>query len=237
VKRSQDYVRRLGTLLRKIRAAHPADSYEVADPIGQLIYGFLHWNAPRRTADAAMAKIVGETVDHNDLRVSHTHEIVALLGDRYPAAHERATRLRETLHEVFKREHILSLDKMLEKTKRDIRLYLEDLPGIAPFVAAHVSLVVFAGHAVPVDDRLAKLLRSEEVVNPDFTLPQITGFLERNIRAATTSETHASLMAWVDAGADRVTLARVKKKKSTRASTPSSATKIIGKKRTSEKHK
>jgi len=232
VKGSAEYAKRLGTLLRKIRTAHPGELYGGEDPVGQLIYGFLHWNAPRCTADAAMEKIHRDMVDFNDLRVSHTHEIVALLGDRYPAVHERAIRLRETLHEVFNREHTLSLHKLSNRPKKENRLYLEQLPGIAPFVAAHVSLVVFTGHAVPVDDRLVALLKEEKVVNPSFTLPQVTGYLERNVRADDAAETHAALTAWVDAGTGRATLSRTTKK-----ATRSSATKTTTKKRSSKSRK
>ena len=212
MKGSAEYARRLNTLLRKIRSAHASDPYEADDPIGQLIYAFLHWNVPRRSADAAMSRIRQQTVDHNDLRVSHTHEIVLLLGERYPAGHERATRMREALHEIFNRQHTLSLHKLIGKPKKEVRHYLEQLPGMAPFVAAHVSLVVFSGHAVPVDDRLCDLLRAEEVVNPDLSLAQVTGFLERNVRADDAAETHAALTAWVDAGANRASLARTTKR-------------------------
>lgn len=234
MKGSAEYAKRLGALLRKIRTAHPGESYAAEDPIGQLIYGFLHWNVPRRTADAAMARIHRDMVDFNDLRVSHTHEIVALLGDRYPTVYERAIRLRETLHEVFKREHTLSLHKLSNRPKKEIRLYLEQLPGIAPFVAAHVSLVVFTGHAVPVDDRLVTLLKEEKVVNPSFTLAQVIGYLERNIRADDAAETHAALTAWVDAGTGRATLSRTTRK-ATRS--PVTKTKATTTKRSSKSRK
>ena len=218
MKGSVEYGRRLDSLLKKIRSNHRSEPYEEEDPIGELIYSFLHWNAPRRSADTAMAKITRQTVDYNDLRVSHTHEIVAILGERYPAAHERVARMRETLQEVFNREHILSLDKLSGRSKKEIRLYLEELPGMAPFVAAHMALVVFSGHAVPVDDRLGELLQAEGAVNPEFTVAQMTGFLERHVRADSAAETHAALTAWADAGTQRATMVRTTKR-STRTGT------------------
>ena len=168
------------------------------DPITQLIYGFLLWNAPRRSADAALTRVGQEMVDNNDLRVSHDQEIIALIGESYPLVEERSARLREALNDIFARQHILCLDGLLNKPKREARQFLESLSGITSFVSSHVTLTVFEGHAVPVDDRLADVLRREKVVDAEATIPDITSFLERRIRAEHSLQAHATFQAWVD---------------------------------------
>ena len=200
------YSQNLAHLLQEICEVHRAEPPTPQDPVTQLIAGFLQWNAPRRSAVAALGRICRAMVDHNELRVSHEHEIVALLGSNYPYAQERSARMREALQETFVREYAVSLDSLAERSKRDVRAYLASLPGITPYVTAYVTLVSFKGHAVPVDDRLAELLRSENVVGPNATLEQITSFLEHHIRANTTLQMHASLQDWVDAGSQRVSL-------------------------------
>ena len=131
-----------------------------------------------------------------------------MIGEGYPQAVERAARLHESLQEIFAREHTLALDFLRDRSKKDTRVYLESLPGMTPYVAAHVTLRSFDGHAIPVDDRLADLLRHEQVVAPDADVADITGFLERHIRADNATQSYAALKTWADAGTRRISSAR-----------------------------
>ena len=70
---------------------------------------------------------------------------------------------------------------------------------MVPYVSAQVLLLAFGGHAVPVDESLAALLRDEQVVPPDATVEAIQSFLERQIKASKSLESHALLQAWSDA--------------------------------------
>lgn len=202
------YGQKFTTLLNKIKRAHRAEMPDPRDPITELIVGFLEWNASRRMARSALNRIEDAVVDHNDLRVSHEDEIVAMIGENYPHVIERVARLHESLQEIFIREHTLALDSLNDRSKKDTRIYLESLPGIPPYVAAHVTLRCFDGHAIPVDDRLAELLRREQVVDPDAKVEEITGFLERYIRADNAIQSYAALKAWSDAGAKKLSSAR-----------------------------
>ena len=202
------YSPKLTSLVGTIRQEHQQEPPPRRDPISQVIFGFLQWNAQRRSAETAWNRIGRETVDHNELRVSRVPEIVTLLGANYPQAAERATRLREVLQEIFVIERALSLASLTHTSKKEVRAYLDSLPGMTPYVAAFVTLVSFEGHAMPVDDRLADLLRHHEVVDPEADLPQLVAFLERHIRAEHALATHAAIQAWVDAGSRRTRLRR-----------------------------
>ena len=204
MKNTSTYARRFASLYRRIRTKHAAEPDGPASSIIQLVISFLEWNASRKAAETACQRLMSRMVDINDLRVSHPHEVVALLGPRYLQVEERTQRLLEALQEIFQREQTVTLDMLATRSKKEVRAYLDSLPGVPPYVAAQVTLVCFEGHAVPVDDRLAELLRAGEIVDPQATVEQIESFLERQIRAEKAPEAHAALRAWVDAGTRRV---------------------------------
>ena len=204
MKNAGAYAKKFDALMRRIKARHRAEPIEPAEPVSQLILAFLEWNASRQGAAAAFQRIMSQCVDINELRVSYPHEIVAMLGNRYPMGQERAERIRETLNDIFERKQLLTLDFLKRKPKREVRACLDNLPGMPPYVAAQVTLLCFDGHAIPVDDQLSDLLTEAEAVAPDASLQEIEAFLERYIRADDAIETHNILRAWVDAGTQRV---------------------------------
>ena len=204
MKNTSTFARKFASLYRRVRTTHAAEPAEPASSIIQLVIAFLEWNASRRAAETACQRLMSKMVDINELRVSHPHEVTALLGPRYPQVEERTERMLEALQEIFKREQAVTLDMLATRSKKEVRAYLDSLPGVPPYVAAQVTLVCFEGHAVPVDDHLAELLRGGEVVEPEATVEQIESFLERQVRAEKAPEAHAVLRAWVDAGARRV---------------------------------
>jgi endonuclease III len=203
VKNETTYVRKFAALFKKIKASSSAEAPPQRDPVTQMVVSFLEWNATRKQARDAHSRVMAVMVDNNDLRVSHPHEIVALIGERYPQAEERAARLHEALHEVFVREHAVALDSLTAKPKKQIRTYLETVPGIVPYVAAQVLLLSFEGHAVPVDENLVELLKQEEAIDPEATLEEVASFLERHIKAEDTAEAHHLLRDWADSHGGR----------------------------------
>ena len=169
-----------------------------------MILSFLQWNTTSRNADKALTRLIDAFVDFNELRVTMAHQVIELIGPDYPQAQERIERMQESLHEVFQREQAVNLDVLAKKSKKDVRAYLDCLPGTPPYVAAQMTLLCFEGHAVPVDDQLADLLRQGEIIEQDTTIAQIESFLERCIKADVARQTHAILTAWVDAGPRRL---------------------------------
>ena len=209
---------RLTTLLRVTKSKHRADAAEPAEPVAQLIRAFLEWNASRSKARGALKRLTEQFVDFNELRVSFPYEVEVLLGPNYPHAGERSERLHEALNMLFQREQAVSLESLEPRSKKEVRTYMDTLAGVPPYVAAQVTLLCFHGHAVPVDEQLADLLRERDIVAEDATIEAIEAFLQRHIKADQAVETHARLMAWVDAGARRASLdsgSRTTKKKTT----------------------
>ena len=239
MKNESAFAKKFTTLYRRIKKGHYVDMPVESDPIGQLVMAFLQWNATTKAAATAYKRIAAITVDHNDLRVSHLHEIVDMLGLKYANVEDRVQRLIAALQEIYVREHAVSLDSLAKKSKKDVRAYLESIPGMASYVAAQVTLLSFAGHAIPVDDVLADRLRREGAVDPEATVGQISSFLERQIRAADALTAHAVLRAWSDSSARRQSSSATKpvKKKTTKTKTTTKKSTKATAKRTTKKTK
>jgi endonuclease III len=211
VKNAPTYARRLLALLKKLKAAYPpATEGPAPDPLDQLVLAFLQWDATRKLAHAAKQRIDEALVDCNDLRVSHPNEVLQILGERYPKAVERAGRMLDTLQEIFVRERCMSLAVLTPMGKKEARAYLDSLPGMIPYVSAQLMAVCFQGHAIPVDDTLARLLIEGEIVEADTPRDQIESFLEHHVKAGEALEAHHLLQAWADAGGDIAGASRAK---------------------------
>ncbi|GEM_PF-460226 len=153
------------------------------EPIGELVYSFLLWEASTSRADNAYKRILSQFVDFNDLRVSRRPELEAALGKTYPNIDERIMRLQAALQDVYVREYEVSLGVLDKLSKRDARKYLESLEGMPPYVAARVTLFVLGAHAVPVERRLLDQLIEAGVLEEGTDIEKAQGLLERHIKA------------------------------------------------------
>lgn len=210
-----------------------ASAYEPAvtptdfEPVRQLVYSFLLWECTTSRADNAFKRIEETYVDMNDLRVSRTEEVMAVLGKTYPNADERVARVKATLRDIYLREHAVSLASVAGGGKREARKYIDSLEGIHPFVAARVYLLSMESHALPMEDRLLTKLINAQVVEPETPLDKAAGSLERQVKATDGLSTYLLLQAWSEDnssdGSDLVAKTAKPKKKS--ASSKSAASK------------
>lgn len=228
---AQDAGNKLTSLLSTLAERHTVEEPPARDPVTQLIVSFLTWNATRKKAEQAFERIMRELTDNNDIRVTYTQELVALIGEDYPDAWERCARLHEALHEVYLREYDVKMTTMEGKSKKEQRHYLDTLPGITPYVAAQVTLLCFGGHAMPLDDKLLELLVAEDVFKPDTTPAQAEGVLLKHIKAADAYQNHLLLQAW----ADRSRVSRKSTSGSGAASKPTGGSKTTTKKKSTKK--
>lgn len=205
---SQDPAKLLQSLLKKLanRYGDPqpeplgAGVDEGVDPLLHLfVYSFLLWDASTGQARAALKRLRETFVDYNELRIAFADEIAAAFGERYPRGYERAMRLRSSLHDIFRREHSLSLSSLTELSKREARSYLESIDGTPAYVASRVLSLGLGGHALPVDQRIADLLAAEAVLGDDVTdADSAASWLERQIRAGEAVSIALLLQAWSD---------------------------------------
>jgi len=199
VKHEPAQIKKLNALIRRLKARHKNLEAPAYEPTTQLVIAFLQADASRRKAEQAYDALMEHMVDNNELRVSHTREIVEVIGETYPRAHWRVERMLESLNEVYLREHDHKMKKAASLTKKEQRHYLDTLPGITPYVSASVMLLCFGGHAIPVDNKLVALLAREGAINEDLTPGQVEAMLLRQFKAGDPSvEAHLLLQAWSD---------------------------------------
>lgn len=217
-------VKKLLSSMCKSGSAHSSDSD--GDGTVILVDAVLQEDATPAQVQRALASIDEEFVDYNELRVAQPKEIVECIGSGFPEAHRKADMLIGSLGAIFSARGNLSLEHLAKLTKRDVRRHLLEL-GLSPYVSASVTLLRFAGHAIPVDQTLVECLKMEQYVHPDANLADVQGFLERIVGQKDSLAVHDALRAYVtkcfkaltrkrkaaEAAAKAAALAREKKKR------------------------
>lgn len=165
------------------------------DPIEELLWSMLLWECSVNKAERALKRIRNAIVDLNELRVCMPEEVVDLLGRGYPLAQERSLALLRSLHDVFNREHSVSLETVKRLPKREARKYLDALDGAPQFVCARVFLIAVGGHAMPLDNQMRSLLVEAGAIDESVDLAQAASLLERRVKASDALATHAALLA------------------------------------------
>lgn len=177
-----------------VAAPHPPED----DLTGLLVRGLLLWEASSHQAELAHQRLRSAFVDLNELRVSMPDDIAQALGERYPLAEERSIRIRAVLHDVFAREHAVSIERLRAAPKRDARHYLVSLDGCPEFASAYVVLHGLDGHAAPVDERLLALLIKAGVVRTGTQTSAVSSWIEHYVPSDECASTCALLRAWAD---------------------------------------
>ncbi|MCZ6850883.1 MAG: hypothetical protein O7F17_04510 [Planctomycetota bacterium] len=190
--------RNFASVLKRRRSApHPAPP-QLNDPVAVLVMSLLMWETTTAKAAAAYKRIMDRIVDFNDLRVSMPHEVVGLIGSRYPLALQRCQRLRAVLRDTYNREHAMSLKRLHTVGKREIKAYVRSLDGIVPYVADRVMLLCFDTHCIPVDDRLRRALVKAQACDDSVQISELASWLARQVKAADAPATHSTLQALAD---------------------------------------
>ncbi len=173
----------LKALLKRLMREHKPEPRQPQEPLKALVKGAMSFDMPESKAEEAMRHIDREFVDLNELRVATDLEIQGLLGTRYPIIERRVAMITQSLNNIFEREHTLSLDRLKTISKRDARQFLRELPDIHPFVEAYVMLFAFDGHAFPIDDEIAGLLREHGILDEQMPLDEAQRFVEHHFKA------------------------------------------------------
>ncbi len=209
MKGDSDDGKKITALIQRLKKTYPkVQPPPQREPIAQLIVSFLQWESTTQKAADAYDRLMAMVVDHNDLRVSHPYEIIDQIGKGYPRAEDRVARLRQALQEIYLRERSVSLASLKGKPIKQVRAYLDTLPGMLPYVAAQVLLLTFGAHAIPVDGSLIRLLHKEGLGDREADNQKLQPLLERKIKASGSLQAHLLFQAWVDAKSRRSTRAK-----------------------------
>ncbi|MBN2448219.1 MAG: hypothetical protein JXO22_15935 [Phycisphaerae bacterium] len=167
----------------------------------QLIFGILSRDVPESKAREALDKLRGTVVDFNELRVTPPIELAEILGD-YPDARMKGEDIVRALNKVFAREHAVTLDALLDMSKKDMTAYLNEIDGLEGYTRARIRLLGLGKHAVPLDEAMWALARREKIVDSKCSLDDAQAFLERQITEEEALEFFALLHeeAWAEMG-------------------------------------
>ena len=184
MKNSAVYAAEVKKFFNRLKRSGPRPTlHEYDDPLKQLIYAVLSEdNSPTR-ARTAMTRLLANTIDYNDLRVSTPTELASIIESDIFNAVERTGVLIEVLSSIYSRENSVALNKTKTKNRRDARAYLEGLSGMTPYVLSGTMLWAFDEHAIPLDEQMLAVLKKEGLVDPDATMAEAQGFLRRHISA------------------------------------------------------
>jgi endonuclease III len=195
----------LKALVKKLVKEHKPEPKESMEPLKAFVRGVLSADVADARADEAVKAIEKEFVDLNELRVATELEVQELLGNRYPGIEARVTVITQALNAIFEKEHTLNLERLKTVSKKDVRQFVKDLPGVTPFVDAYVMLFGFDAPAVPVDETMASYLVREEVFDEGLPIEEVQKFIEHHIKGEDCYEVYAVLR--------RASLADAEKKK------------------------
>lgn len=196
-------VKKLSALLKKLGSHEPVpaagdDQAAFDDPIAVTVFSFMLWESTTKQAQDAMQKLVGSTVDFNELRVALPNEIVSIIGTRYPRGVERAQRLKSTLHSIYLKTHAVSMEHLTDQGKRDIRGFVEKLTDIPSFVAARVLQRCFDVHTIPVDERLVEIFVDQGILSEWVDPADVSAWLSRQVKSKDGSAAEAALRQLID---------------------------------------
>lgn len=173
----------------KLRHALPSPRIPEPDnPLRRLAIAILGVRCGDAEAQRAINRALTTLVDWNEIRVSSAFELNKAMGNTIFQGTQQCQRLIYALQAIFDRENQLSLDLLWGLGRREARHYLEPLPGVDEYVVASVLLWSLGGHAVPVNDKLLKVLREADLVHPSADRAEVQSFLERHIGAADAKE-------------------------------------------------
>jgi len=161
---------------------------EADDPMRRLAIGVLGVADGEQQAERCVDRLLSQTVDWNEIRVSSPSEVHKALGASPSIGPEGAERLITVLQSVFDRENDMSLERLRNLGRREARQFLDSLNGVDVFASASVLLWSLGGHAIPVDDRLLASFRQAELVNPNADRAEVQAFIERHVSAAQAKE-------------------------------------------------
>ena len=184
MKNSAAYSAEVKKFFNRLKRSGPKPTlHEYDDPLKQLIYAVLSENNSPTRARTAMTRLLANTIDYNDLRVSTPTELASIIESDIFNAVERTAVLIEVLGSIYARENSVVLNKSETKNRRDARAYLEGLSGMTPYVLSGTMLWAFDEHAIPLDKQMLAVLKKEGLVDPDATMAEVQGFLRRHISA------------------------------------------------------
>lgn len=151
-----------------------------------VIFSILRENHSIEAAMAAFEKLANRDnfIDWNDLRVSDLHEIRGYLAG-YADPDHRGSLIKRFLRELFRKNYKFEVEGLSRKTWKEAREELSAYDTLSnDFHLSQVQVLLFGGHAFPVDQRIALMIKRLGLADAAGDAVSIRALIEKNISKA-----------------------------------------------------
>jgi hypothetical protein len=171
----------LPRLAKALRANYKPVPPNTSRPLlEQVLFACCLENARPEAAEKALARLLSQSFDLNEVRVTTVAELAESLQD-LPDPARAALSLRRALQSVFESTYNFSLEHARKHSLAHGLKTLEHLHGVPPFVVHYVAATALGGHLIPLDrGALAGLYLTGLITRQEYDTGKVPG-LERLI--------------------------------------------------------
>ena len=163
--------RRLRTLLARLyKLAEPPEPQESF--LERIVMAVLWQDAPPARARQALVNLAEEFVDWNELRVSVTSEVAAILESCGLPGRKGAV-LKRILGRAIEELFSLDFEQLCALPREKLRAWFVGIEGVPHRAAAYILYHVYEYDRVLVDTEIARLIRRLGLVSEDATPEEI----------------------------------------------------------------
>lgn len=167
-------------LKKQSKASVPSEDRPVLE---HLLLGVCLEDADLPAAETVLERLKTDFHDWNEVRVSSVPELhEATKG--LPHREEKALRIKKVLQSLFESTYTFDLEELRRKPLGQAAKRLSKLQGVSPFAIAYTVQVALGGHAIPVDEGVARLMVRLGIADEDANHEEIRSRLERYIPKA-----------------------------------------------------
>lgn len=176
--------RTLTKLLTLLGKSYDSQLPKELSVLDHLLLGVIQEGMGFTSAIDAHQKLVTAFHDLNELRVSHVDEVTEALDPTVPERASKAKRILQILQFVFETTYSYDLEQMKKKPLKQAQKQLSKIQGTNPFIVNAVVQRSLGGHALPVDQGMASVLRLLQIIEEEETNEQLQATLEHLIPKA-----------------------------------------------------
>jgi len=167
------------TILKRRYRIKPDQDESRLPVLAAVVYGICHEDTTREQANQALARFSDQFLNWNEVRVSSVQEIVETLAG-IPQPEEKARRIRRFLRQLFSRTYGFNLDPLTKKPLKEALKVLRAYDAFqSDFVTATVIQQALGGHAIPIDETVARVLHRLGLEETD--IPSLRAAVERAV--------------------------------------------------------
>jgi len=154
----------LNRLFSLAKGGAPEEAPAPRPVLEQVIFGILREGTTPAKAEHAFRSLKTSFFDWNEIRVSTVREVADAIRD-LPHPEQRARRIISILRQVFETTYSFDLDSLHKKGLKMAEKQLQRYEGMTEFVLAYTLQNGLGGHALPIDEPMARTLRRLELIS------------------------------------------------------------------------